>query len=489
MNRTASFYLTILFVLSISMALSQNRWGSPLTFGATYHGGHFYDSFFRDSGIGWAWGIGESSILHTTDKGESWIPQIIPSTSAIANVFFVSDSIGWGVGSNGLIVHTTDAGFTWNIQVINTTSNLNAVYFKNQDTGWVVGNNVYGKTVDGGLTWQRSFNSISNPRKIVMVSNNKGWILNGNLYQTVNGGQNWNQVYPNSIYSFNDIAFLDSLNGWIIGGGQILKTTNSGQTWQAYTLPSTSLPTAPAGIQFSTLTKGWALAVPSTTSGGNCRIFETSDGGATWYQIYSTSESLKSFYIKENDFGVVFGLEGFLAISGDGGLTWQNRTEKFPMYLQDVFFLNSNLGWLSTNRHLYKSENGGLDWQQIQYFPNTSVNKILFTSDSIGYALCDYYIGGGPYTKEQLLKTYDGGNTWQILIDTATQNGSGNIFNLREMFFINDTVGWLSSNFSNFPSHWIKKTTDGGYSWTTLTTDYGSFNIDFVSPLEGWLVF
>lgn len=487
MYRIVKPFLLVFMMLACASVVGQNRWGSPFTFGGTYHGSHFYNSFFLGSGSGWVFG-GAVSILHTTDKGESWLPQIQPSNQGINNVYFISDSIGWGVGNNGLIVHTTDAGSSWSPQSINTTQPLYSVFFRNQDSGWVAGNNVLASTINGGQTWQKTTTTIANPGKIIMLPSGRGWILSsGTLFETIDTGKTWNTLYLAPSASPRDIFFLDNTHGWVVTyTRKVFKTTNGGQTWQSYNFPSTSPSTAPERVQFSTPTKGWALAAPSSTSGGNHRIFETSDGGATWNQIYSTSETINSFYLKDNDFGAIFGLDGFMALSNDGGLTWYNRTDKFPAYLQDVFFVNSNHGWLAAHNYLFKTANGGLDWQQIHNSTNTIFNTVFFTSESIGYALCDNYTGG--YTNKQILKTLDGGITWQVLFDTASTASGGNQFNLGDVFFVNDSVGWVSGIKNGWLNGWLRKTTDGGITWVeqTTTSNYGVYRLDFVSPLEGW---
>lgn len=55
---------------------------------------------------------GKATILRSTDRGVTWTSQDVdaPAGTWFEDIYFVSDSEGWAVGSNGLIVHTTNGG-------------------------------------------------------------------------------------------------------------------------------------------------------------------------------------------------------------------------------------------------------------------------------------------------------------------------------------------------------------------------------------------
>ena len=76
------------------------------------------DIFFRlaltgDSTAYAVGGVGDSAaVLVSTDQGATWTSQKVgvPSGTWFEDVYFLNDSDGWAVGSNGLIFHTTDGG-------------------------------------------------------------------------------------------------------------------------------------------------------------------------------------------------------------------------------------------------------------------------------------------------------------------------------------------------------------------------------------------
>ena len=111
---------------------------------------------FVDQNTGWA--VGPTRLIHTEDGGASWNSQSHPAGGSITlrDVEFVSPSIGWIVGEGGTILHTTDAGANWVPQVAGTSNILNAVDFLDENNGWAVGESgTIIHTNDGGATWQR----------------------------------------------------------------------------------------------------------------------------------------------------------------------------------------------------------------------------------------------------------------------------------------------------------------------------------------------
>jgi len=64
----------------------------------------------------WIAGDPGSFMLHSTDGGQSFTTQKLPTTATIRAIFFRSETTGWAVGSLGTILHTSDGGQTWNVQ-------------------------------------------------------------------------------------------------------------------------------------------------------------------------------------------------------------------------------------------------------------------------------------------------------------------------------------------------------------------------------------
>ncbi len=222
-------------------------------------------------------------IYKTTDGGNSWNSSISNLPSMINSLHFPSSQVGYAIGgfnSSGIIYKTTDGGNSWN-SILNTgsfttflpnayffddntgiiaghdevffeskfikinggnvTSNQNNsnyvyfydIYFTSVDTGFVVGSNFNGnfilKTTDQGNNWTNVYNNI-NPNdqinSITFVSPNRGLAVgkNGNILQTTNFGNTWANLSSPTNFELTDIAFANQIKGIITGDdGTILQ--------------------------------------------------------------------------------------------------------------------------------------------------------------------------------------------------------------------------------------------------------------------------
>ena len=70
--------------------------------------------------------------------------------------------------------------------------------------------------------------------------------------------------------------------------------------------------------------------------------------------------------------------------------------------------------------------------------------------------------GGGS-----LLKSTDGGNTWQNVVLPIS-------IYAEDVFFINDNTGWVCGENGNGPPSYVLGTTDGGKNWNVLESDSNS---------------
>lgn len=107
------------------------------------------------------------SIAKTTDMGETWSVISQPTSNPIWDIHFVSDTVGYAVGGDGissLILKTIDGGSNWTLQSTTppTSTNHNAVFFTDENTGYCGNVTIY-KTSDGGDNW----NSMTNNGQIL----------------------------------------------------------------------------------------------------------------------------------------------------------------------------------------------------------------------------------------------------------------------------------------------------------------------------------
>jgi photosystem II stability/assembly factor-like uncharacterized protein len=165
----------------------------------------------------------------------------------------------------------------------------------------------------------------------------------GAIIKTTDSGYNWEQLSSPVNFFLNKIQFTDNQTGYIIGGdntgGYLLKTVNSGQTWQL--------------INLNTPDKGMPTGM----------------------------------FFLNNNYGFISG-EKLFRKTIDGGKTWSDVSDPFSENITDVSFKNANEGYATSDNGKYlKSTDGGKTWQSMQSNTSDHLKKIYF-AESKSFAKC-----------------------------------------------------------------------------------------------------
>ena len=98
-------------------------------------------------------------------------------------------------------------------------------------------------------------------------------------------------------------------------------------------------------------------------------------------------------------------------VTQDAGAHWQIvPLEENPVSL---FFLNDSLGWMVTEKGLWKTTEGGKDWRKQPRLPAQPI-RVFFTDENNGWIAC---------TKKTVLATHDGGKKWEVMPAAAEPAG------------------------------------------------------------------
>ena len=156
--------------------------------------------FFTNKDTGTAVG-GGSTILRTTNGGESWAQDPISSGMYFEDVYFTDANNGVAVGWGGVIIRTTNGGANWN-EPGHLSKTLTHVCFTNSNVGIAVG--LFGsvmKTTDGGATWNaKSSGAQANFYSVFFTNKDTGTAVGnaGRILHTTNGGSDWIiEINPN----------------------------------------------------------------------------------------------------------------------------------------------------------------------------------------------------------------------------------------------------------------------------------------------------
>ena len=138
----------------------------------------------------------------------------------------------------------------------------------------------------------------------------------------------------------------------------------------------------------------------------------------------------------------------------------------------DAFFLNEHTGWaVGKGGVIAHTTDSGKTWLPQHSGVEADLNQVAFVDPLHGW------ITG----RRMLLRTDDGGGTWQV-VRGVLQNLQG----INTMQFITPTEGWLGVDTAQ-----ILHTTDGGLTWQrqhTGTSDQPITDLHFINSSEGWAV-
>ncbi|MCE7926740.1 MAG: hypothetical protein DYG98_27180 [Haliscomenobacteraceae bacterium CHB4] len=176
------------------------------------------------------------------------------------DIFFIDSTLGWLVTYTKGIFKTIDGGVTW-FKVFDTDSVLWGLFFLNSETGWAVGSNsnttearIF-KTIDGGALWnQQNINSSERIEGIFFTDSLNGFVTAGcdDYFKTTDGGDSWTNYNGNSCYDY--LFFLNNQVGWISGITGLLKTTDGGNSFTSISYNTTF---QPGRFVFVSENEGW----------------------------------------------------------------------------------------------------------------------------------------------------------------------------------------------------------------------------------------
>lgn len=283
-----------------------------------------------------------------------WVKQRVSTFAWLRDVYFLSDTTGWIVGSDGTMLTTSDGGDTWKATPKFTTDTFLKIRFTDQNTGWLLcERNVYArgqnatsylrKTTDGGRTWERiEFADGGRERvtAIMFTRDGRGTAFGegGFFYDLDQDGRTWKKSRSAIRYLLLGGSFSDGPSGAIAGaGGTLLFTQDSGRTWDNATLSGSSAPRFNSVFLVSQRT-GWAV-------GSAGAVYTTTGGGRTWRpQASGTTADLTDVYFSGLRNGWAVGAGGTIIRTVNGGQNWSTVTSNVTHRLERITF-NGNRGW------------------------------------------------------------------------------------------------------------------------------------------------
>jgi photosystem II stability/assembly factor-like uncharacterized protein len=176
----------------------------------------------------------------------------------------------------------------------------------------------------------------------------------------------------------------------------------------------------------------------------------------------------------------VFILIIFLFLSGNVKSQWVSQNSNSLYTIEDIHFVDNNIGFHCGIDGIYTTINGGSNWSQIMYSGSDSLtlvyspfNEILFLNPSTGIAVGRNVLS----SKEVIARTSDGGVTWSVAYMASTSG-----YELYDVSF-SDAVNGVAVGSGGK----IVNTNDGGVNWSPALsgTTADLFGVEFFTPLIG----
>jgi len=288
---------------------------------------------------------GSGFVFRSTDYGLTWTNEY--GGAALFGISLEDVDVGIVVGENGAILATSDGGKSWTTKnTWVTKGELNDCFFTNQDVGITVGGNpnlwpsaMLLRTTDGGTTWRKiSIGDYIGFGGVTFLDSLKGFAVGAGIFRTIDGGLSWEHLrYGGSLHG---ISFGTPSTGTAVGlFGTILRTTDGGATWfdQIY-LSDWNL----YDVAFTDASTGFVVGGAWASQSGT--IHKTTNGGISWEQQLETSVSLNGVSFVNRNVGTVVGHGGTILRTTDAGLTWLSQSAGTDALLQQVQFIDANVG-------------------------------------------------------------------------------------------------------------------------------------------------
>jgi photosystem II stability/assembly factor-like uncharacterized protein len=415
---------------------------------------------FLDENVGWALG---REIHRTTDGGRTWTK--LKTVNWDGQFSFVDADHAWAVARAGeeiSLVRTEDGGRTWKelhptvawvdfafrgLSMIDASNGWAIVSISDNDPG------VY-RTDDGGRSWsgeQLSLTALAQAAPSTRIPVDNGFVI------FTDSEHGWRRKYGRGEGMFK------------CPGAGLFRTTDGGDHWEELPFPA-GWECAPMDMDFEPSGNGiMTITTFGPVGDGSPAVFLTSDGGQTWelfeppiptgpydsnlcetafpMQVTASEARFVMSCFRHDNEGVSYLRAAYLFRSVDHGRTWQSLPLPLPATSSGeghrrswwVTFLRdaSHVGWTAVvdrdttyygvagiKTALYQTFDSGRTW--------TYQSSILWDGDLSSYF--EFGAGEGPMafhfvdklhgwalsrwsepTSPRLLRTKDGGRTWERL--------------------------------------------------------------------------
>ncbi|MDT8414216.1 MAG: YCF48-related protein [Flavobacteriaceae bacterium] len=171
---------------------------------------------------------------------------------------------------------------------------------------------------------------------------------------------------------------------------------------------------------------------------------------------------VQAFLLNQNEY---FVLKHSLFKTVNGGETFELVVNQGPNRIFGVHFFDIDTGFVTHAGRLFKTIDGGESWVEVVQV--NTLSKLFFVNNSIGFlyggSTNGPIAGGDVLSSGGVLKTTDGGQTWDDLNLSVSE--------INVLYFVDVNTGYFATSAEDE----IYKTTDGGTTWDLVSNEVEGF--------------
>jgi photosystem II stability/assembly factor-like uncharacterized protein len=226
---------------------------------------------------------------------------------------------------------------------------------------------------------------------------------NGIVLKTNNSGVSWEPMWTDSTsHGIEAMSFPTDVTGYVGGWNQYFaKTTDGGWSWTEMNPAGNDFVYIYTSIAFKDEMNGVVTA--QLEGGGTMGVYVTSDGGLTWTHGIGLAGIPSKVTWVSGDIYYLVTSSGQLQKTIDSGLTW-TIVHTFPgALLIGVGFYDESIGYVIGETNIYRTLNGGQNWTQQMVGPNVIWRDVAWI-DANNVIICG--------TPDMIYESNNGGDAW-----------------------------------------------------------------------------
>lgn len=437
-------------------------------------------------------------IWATTDGGEHWQAQSLPSIDPIAGLSFVDLTHGWALDGIGQVIATSNGGASWS-KAGSLPPAILGVYgqdiqFTSLLEGWALATrwneymfaepHVVHHTTDGGQTWavlgaigpDVGYGNIGD---FLVGANGRLWAVGqGNLanffrdenmpigpqvYRSTDGGQGWTRQFGLAAPAPDSAVAIANQDVIYSAGDGISRSGDGGRTWRIVHNAFVDAITASSDGM-----RAWAAGPVNRGE-----ITRTTDGGNSWQVILTGVDAkINDLNFRTADLGLAVGGGGLILRTTNGGASWQPMNSGTAAALNGVRWLDGlNVIAVGANGAILRSTDGGFIWTPIPSGTSYHLYAVDFAADGLS--------GWAVGQSRTILRSGDGGLTWRLQVPPIPEWAG-----LSGISAVNAAQAWAVGRGA------VLSTANTGNTWSNTGSEGTTWlnDVDFNGPFLGFAV-